>query len=92
MSDLTGPKASVHAIRDIPVRVAVELGRASMPLARAVGLDPGVVVELDRGADDLVDLYVNDRCFASGVLVVVDDKWAIKIEQLHSQPSAPAAA
>jgi flagellar motor switch protein FliN/FliY len=92
MNDPAAPKASVHAIRDIPVRVAVELGRASMPLARAVGLDPGVVVELDRGADDLVDLYVNDRCFASGVLVVVDDKWAIRIEKLHTAASAGGAA
>ena len=44
-------------IRDIPVRVSIELGRTSMPLARAVGLAPGAVVELDRGADDQVDLW-----------------------------------
>ncbi len=78
----------MRAIRDVPVRVAVELGQASMPLAQAVGLDPGVVIELDRGADDLVDLYVNERCFASGVLVVVDDEWAIRIERLNSTASA----
>ena len=79
-------RPNVHAIRDIPVRVAVELGRAPMPLARAVGLESGAVVELDRGADDLVDLYVNERRFASGVLVVFDGEWAIKIEQVHSTP------
>jgi len=80
-----------HAIRDIPVRVAAELGRASMPLAHAVGLEPGAVVELDRDADDLVELYVNERHFASGVLVVADGQWAIRIEQLHPTTDARGA-
>jgi flagellar motor switch protein FliN/FliY len=79
-------------IRDIPVRVSVELGRTSMPLARAVGLAPGAVAELDRGADDQVDLFVNDRRFASGVLVVADNgEWAVRIDRVYApQPSNAA--
>ena len=91
MSGGEAPRAPVQAMRNIPVRVAVELGRASMPLARAVGLEAGMVVELDRAADACVDLYVNDRRFASGVLVVVDDEWAIRIEELHSGPTRSEA-
>ena len=43
-----------------------------MPSAEVVGLPPGAVVELDRQADEPIDLYVNGRRFATGRLVVVD--------------------
>jgi flagellar motor switch protein FliN/FliY len=73
----------METIREIPVGVSVELGRTTMPLARAVALPPGTVLELDCGAEDPVHLYVNGRHFASGVLVVVDDEWALRIEKVH---------
>jgi flagellar motor switch protein FliN/FliY len=54
-----------------------------MPVARAVGLPRGSVVELDHGADDLVDVYVNGRRFARASLVVADgSEWAVRIEEL----------
>ena len=54
------------------MRVWAELGRARMPSAQIVGLPAGAVVELDRQADEPIDLYVNGRRFATGRLVVVD--------------------
>jgi flagellar motor switch protein FliN/FliY len=53
-----------------------------MPIACAVGLPGGAVVKLDRGADDYVDLYVNGRRFAAGVLVVEDGEWAVRVEEI----------
>jgi flagellar motor switch protein FliN/FliY len=53
-----------------------------MPLARAVGLPAGEVVELDRGADEPVDLFVNGRRFARGRLVLVDDEWAVRVDDV----------
>jgi flagellar motor switch protein FliN len=44
------------SLAGIPVRVWAELGRASMPMAEVVGLPAGAVVELDRGADEQIDL------------------------------------
>jgi len=83
---------SMQSIREIPVGVSVELGRTSMPLPVAVDLPPGAVVELDCDADDPVDLFVNGRLFASGVLVLIDDEWALRIDRVHARPSRPATA
>jgi flagellar motor switch protein FliN/FliY len=71
------------SLSGIPVRVWAELGRARMPSAEVVGLPAGAVVELDRLADDAIDLYVNGTRFATGRLVVVDGTdWAVRIEQV----------
>lgn len=74
----------VASLRDIPVRVWAELGRARMPTGQVVGLPPGAIVELDRQVDEPVDLYVNGMPFATGRLVVVDgNDWAVRIEKVH---------
>ena len=65
------------------MRVWAELGRARMPSAQVVGLPAGAVVELDKQADDAIDLYVNGTRFATGRLVVVDGTdWAVRIEHV----------
>jgi flagellar motor switch protein FliN len=69
------------SLAGIPVRVWAELGRTRMPSAEFVGLPSGAVVELDRQADDAIDLYVNGTRFATGRLLVVDESdWAVRIE------------
>jgi flagellar motor switch protein FliN len=74
-----GPGAP--SLAGIPVRVWAELGRAQMPSAQVVGLPSGAVVELNRSADEPIDLYVNGRRFATGRLMVVDGTdWAVRIE------------
>jgi flagellar motor switch protein FliN/FliY len=73
--------AARPSLAGIPVRVWAELGRAQMPSADLVGLPAGAVVELDRAADDAIDLYVNGTRFATGRLMVVDETdWAVRIE------------
>ena len=75
------------SLAGISVRVATELGRARMASADLVGLPPGAVVELNRQADEPVDLYVNGRRFATGRLMVVDGSdWAVRIESILGQP------
>jgi flagellar motor switch protein FliN/FliY len=71
----------IPSLAGIPVRVWAELGRAQMPSAQVVGLPSGAVVELNRSADEPIDLYVNGRHFATGRLMVVDGTdWAVRIE------------
>ena len=73
--------SSSPSLAGIPVRVWAELGRASMPTAEVVGLPAGAVVELDRSADEPIDLYVNGRRFAAGRLLVDEgSEWAVRIE------------
>jgi flagellar motor switch protein FliN/FliY len=75
-------------LRGVSLRVWAELGRATMPVGRAVGLASGSVVELDRGVEDPVDLYVNGRRFAVGRLVLADDgEWAVRIEAITPDPT-----
>jgi flagellar motor switch protein FliN/FliY len=87
-----GPRGSTSAkpsLSGIPVRVWAELGRARMPSAQIVGLPAGAVVELDRMADDAIDLYVNGTRFATGRLVVVDGTdWAVRIEHVFASTNS----
>jgi flagellar motor switch protein FliN/FliY len=79
------------SLAGIPVRVWAELGRARMPSAQVVGLPAGAVVELDRQADDPIDLYVNGTLFATGRLVVVDETdWAVRIEHVLDKTKSSA--
>jgi flagellar motor switch protein FliN/FliY len=79
-------------LRDVKLRVWAELGRARMPLGRAVGLASGAVVELDRPADDPVDVYVNGRRFAQGRLMLADDgEWAVQIDEIIAGAAASAS-
>jgi flagellar motor switch protein FliN len=83
------PILSAESIRTIRVRVAAELGRTTLPLAQAVGLGAGAVVELDRGAEDPIDLYVNGRRFATGRLLLIDQsEWAVRVEHVHDAHAA----
>jgi flagellar motor switch protein FliN len=78
--DVTAERLTLEGVR---VRVWAELGRAQLPTAQAVQMPAGTVVELDRAADEPVDLYVNGRRFATGRLMVVDGgDWAVKIETI----------
>jgi flagellar motor switch protein FliN/FliY len=53
-----------------------------MPVSDAVALPDGGLVELDRGPDEPVDVLVNGRLFATGRLVLVEDEWAVRIEEV----------
>ena len=71
------------ALRSVNVRVWAELGRARMPTGHVVELPSGAIIELDRDADDAVDLYVDGQHYATGRLVVTDDEsWGIRIERI----------
>ncbi|HEX5145467.1 MAG TPA: FliM/FliN family flagellar motor switch protein [Conexibacter sp.] len=88
-------RALDDALRDIRVRVWAELGRARVSLGAAPELPPGAVLELDRKADDPVDLYVNGLRFASGRLVLTDEgEWALRLEEVagRTEPAGLAAA
>jgi flagellar motor switch protein FliN/FliY len=78
------------ALRDIRVRVWAELGRTRMPIGQAPAMPPGAVLELDRKAEDPVDLYVNGLRFASGTLVLTEDgEWALRLAEVagHDGPT-----
>ncbi len=79
-------RASLHrSIRTTTVRVSAEVGRTRLPVESLVGVPAGTVIELDREADDPIDVYVNGRRFATARLVLTDSgEWAVRIEQVLS--------
>ena len=81
----SGP-ANIQLLMDVPLRVAVELGRTRMLVRQVLELRAGSVVELDRMAGDSVDVLINNRLMARGEVVVVDDKFGIRITELVQQP------
>ena len=79
-----------EALLDVRMRLAVELGRVRMPLARAVALLEGELVDLDRHADEPVEVYVNGLHFGTGRLHVVEGEWALKLEHVDAEQVAGA--
>jgi flagellar motor switch protein FliN/FliY len=81
-----------EALRDIRVRVWAELGRTRVKLGNAPEMPAGSVLELDRKADDPIDLYVNGLRFASGTLVLTDDgEWALRLAEVAGREAADPA-
>ena len=67
---------------DIPVRVSVELGTCQMPMRDVLQLKAGSVVQLDKVADAPVDLYVNEKLVARGEVIVIEDRFGIKVTEI----------
>jgi flagellar motor switch protein FliN/FliY len=82
MAASAGDPASIDLLMDVPLRVTVELGRTRMSVRQVLELQSGSVVELDRMAGEAVDVMVNDRLMARGEVVVVDDKFGIRITEI----------
>jgi flagellar motor switch protein FliN/FliY len=73
---------SLNQLLDVAVRVTAELGRATLSIGEILKLGPGSVVELDRSISEPVDLLVQGVPFARGEVVVVEDRFAIRIQEI----------
>ena len=71
-------------LMDIPLEVTVELGRSRMLMADLLRLGQGSVVGLDRAAGEPVDILVNHKLMARGEVVVVNDKFGIRLTDIIS--------
>jgi flagellar motor switch protein FliN/FliY len=75
---------NLDLILDIPVTVSVEIGRASMNIRKLLQLNQGHVVELDRLAGESLDVLVNGTLLAHGEVVVVNDKFGVRLTDVIS--------
>lgn len=66
-------------LSDIPVRLSVEVGSTSLKLAELLDLAEGSVVELDRQANELLDILVNGTLVAKGEVVTVNGRFGIRV-------------
>jgi flagellar motor switch protein FliN/FliY len=77
--------ANLDLVHDVPLQISAVLGKSVMALREVVSLQSGTVFELDKLAADPIDLYVNNILIARGEVVIVDDKYAVKISELNPQ-------
>jgi flagellar motor switch protein FliN/FliY len=69
---------------DIPLLVSVELGRTKMLIHDLLQLGQGSVVELDKLAGEPMEIYVNNRLIARGEVVVVNEKFGVRLTDIVS--------
>jgi len=78
----SGPAGDINMILDIPVQLTVELGRTRIPIKNILQLAQGSVVELDALAGEPMDVLVNGYLIAQGEVVVVNDKFGIRLTDI----------
>lgn len=75
----------LETILDIPVTISMEVGRSKISIRNLLQLNQGSVVELDRIAGEALDVLVNGTLIAHGEVVVVNDKFGIRLTDVISQ-------
>lgn len=75
----------LDSILDIPVVISMEVGRSKISIRNLLQLNQGSVVELDRIAGEPLDVMVNGTLIAHGEVVVVNDKFGIRLTDVISQ-------
>ena len=78
-------KRKLDTILDIPVTISMEVGRSKINIRNLLQLNQGSVVELDRVAGEPLDVLVNGTLIAHGEVVVVNDKFGIRLTDVISQ-------
>ncbi|WP_372766052.1 flagellar motor switch protein FliN [Pseudoalteromonas sp.] len=81
----TEEKRKLDTILDIPVTISMEVGRSKISIRNLLQLNQGSVVELDRVAGEPLDVLVNGTLIAHGEVVVVNDKFGIRLTDVISQ-------
>ncbi len=75
---------NMDVILDVPVTLYMEVGRTRIPIRNLLQLNQGSVVELDREAGEPLDVFVNGTLIAHGEVVVVNDKFGIRLTDVIS--------
>ena len=74
--------SSIDLLRDVELNVKIELGRSRMFVEDVLKLGEGSVVELDKLAGDPVDVFVNDRLVARGEVLVLNDNFCVRVNEI----------
>lgn len=75
---------NLDVILDVPVTLSMEVGRTRIPIRNLLQLNQGSVVELERAAGEPLDVYINGTLIAHGEVVVVNEKFGIRLTDVIS--------
>ncbi|WP_312237784.1 flagellar motor switch protein FliN [Stenotrophomonas sp.] len=79
-----GDELNLDVILDVPVTLSLEVGRARLPIRNLLQLNQGSVVELERGAGESLDVFVNGTLIAHGEVVVINDRFGVRLTDVVS--------
>ncbi|MGV3455623.1 MULTISPECIES: flagellar motor switch protein FliN [unclassified Sphingomonas] len=89
MNDMTGSfaaetaaAANFHLLQDVGVKLTVEIGSTTLTLRELLALAETSVIELDREADELLDVFVNGTLIGRGEVVTVGEKFGVRMTEL----------
>jgi len=89
MNDMTGgfpadavPAANFRLLQDVDVKLTVEIGSTKLSLRELLALGESSVIELDRQADELLDVFVNGTLIGRGEVVTVGDRFGVRVTEL----------
>jgi flagellar motor switch protein FliN/FliY len=74
--------SNLNLVMDVPVSLTIELGSCQLPMKEVLQLNVGSVVQLDKPADAPVELSVNGKLIARGEVVVIEDRFGVKITEV----------
>jgi flagellar motor switch protein FliN/FliY len=74
--------AAIELLKDVDLNVKIELGRTKMLIEDVLKLGEGSVVELDKLAGDPVDVFVNDQLVARGEVLVLNDNFCVRVNEI----------
>jgi flagellar motor switch protein FliN len=88
------PEVDLSRLSDIPMELSVEIGRTHMTVGETLELRPGTVVTLERVAGEAADLLVNGTAIARGEVVVVDERYGLRVTEIldGARPETPPGA
>lgn len=93
LGDVAAGEMPLSMLMDLKLPISIELGRASMTVQEILRLGRGSVVQLERLAGEPVDIYVGDRRFAEGEVVVLGEYFGVRISRiLAAAPQVGASA
>ncbi len=81
-SEDLGAGGGIGILLNMSILVTVSIGQTEIPVRQLLQLGPGSVLRLDKPIDAPVDLYLRDTKFATGNVVVVEDRFAVRIKQI----------
>lgn len=82
--DGQGTDLNLDVILDVSVSLSLEVGRTRIPIRNLLQLNQGSVVELERGAGEPLDVFVNGTLIAQGEVVVVNDRFGVRLTDVVS--------
>ncbi len=88
----TGEPGDLATLYELTMPVAIELGRTSMSVQEILALGRGSVVQLDRLAGEPIDVFVGDRRFAEGEVVIVGEQFGVRITRIVQSPTSEVVA